>query len=103
MSLKKLRYTIRKVILENNQELKVVKAMKIGLDHLNKYRIYLSDGSVDYAEGKNAVVTNSNQADYKCSNLIGIIKSESNLTYDFVGVNCDGYMWIDAKSFKLVN
>jgi hypothetical protein len=98
-----LRNIIKDLINENFQNLKVIKATQVGLDHLNRFKIYLSDGSVDYVEKKNAIVTNSNQSDYKCSNISGIIQSESNFTYSFIGVNCDGYTWIDVKSLKVVN
>ena len=103
MNRDKLRIQIRNMIIENEQKTTVTKAVKIGLDHLNKYRIHLSDGSVDYAEGKNIIITNSQQTDYKCSNINGIVKSESNLGYEFTGVNCDGYIWIDPKSLKLLD
>lgn len=98
-----LRKKIRSLIFENDQKLSVVKCIKIGLDHLNKFRIHLSNGSIDYADSKNILITSSIQADYKCSNLEGIIKSESNLEYRFTGVNCDGYVWINAKSIQLIN
>jgi len=98
-----LRNIIRDLITENFQDLKVVKTTQVGLDHLNRFKIYLSNGAVDYVDKKNAVVTNSNQSDYKCSNISGIIKSESNYTYGFIGVNCDGYTWIDVKSLKLID
>ena len=96
-----LRRIIKELIIENFPQLKVVKATQVGLDHLNRFKVYLSDGSVDYVEKKNAVVTNSKQSDYKCSNISGIIKSESNFVYSFIGVNCDGYIWIDVKSLKI--
>lgn len=99
----RLKQKIRNLISENIQDIKVLKAKQTGLDHLNRFKINLSDGSVDYIDKKYAVITNSQQADYKCANIKGVVKSESNLTYEFIGVNCDGYIWIDENSFKLIS
>jgi len=98
-----LRKIIRNLILENDQEIRVIKSKQVGLDHLNKFKIFLSNGAVDYIDQKNAVIINSNQADYKCANIKGIIKSESNLDYSFIGVNCDNYTWIDVNSIKIIH
>ena len=101
MSLKKIRQIIRGIILEKNQELEIKNRKEVGLDHLNKFRIYLSDGSVDIIFKKDAIVTNSSQADYKCANISGEVKSYLNYFYEFTGVNCDNYIWIDINSIKL--
>jgi hypothetical protein len=98
-----LRKIIRNLILENDQKIRVVKSKQVGVDHLNKFKIFLSNGAVDYIDKKNAIITNSSQADYKCANISGIIKSESNFTYSFIGVNCDNYTWIDVNSIKIIN
>lgn len=103
MSHKSLRKLIRKLIFESSQKIEIISRKEVGLDHLNKFRIYLSDGSVDIIFKKDAVVTNSNQADYKCASISGVIKSQLNYHYDFFGVNCDGYVWIDIDSLKLKN
>jgi hypothetical protein len=96
-----LRKTIRKILNEETKDLHVVNCAKIGLDHLNKYRVNLSNDSTDFFENKNIVVTNSNQTDYQCSNIAGYVPSESGFVYEFIGVNCDGYIWLDPKSVKL--
>jgi hypothetical protein len=98
-----LRKIIRNLIIEDFQKLKVINSKQVGLDHLNKFKIFLSNGAVDYIDKKNAVITNSSQADYKCANISGIIKSESNFIYSFIGVNCDNYTWIDVKSIQIIN
>lgn len=103
MSFKNIRKIIRKLIIENNQKLEILKRKEVGLDHLNQFRIHLSDGSVDILYKKNAVITNSNQTDYKCANISGVIKSQLNFYYDFSGVNCDGYIWININSLKIKN
>ena len=54
-----------------------------------------------FFQNKKIVVTNSNQADYQCSNIAGYVPSESGFVYEFIGVNCDGYIWLDPKSVKL--
>jgi hypothetical protein len=98
-----LRKAIRKSLNEEANDLRVEKCVEIGLDHLKKYKINLSNNSTDFFEKKNIVVTNSNQADYKCSNLAGYVPSESGFVYEFTGVDCDGYIWLDPKSVKLTS
>lgn len=103
MNYNKLRKKIRQLINEEKNDLQVTNCVKVGLDHLSKYRVNLSNNSTDYFQKKNMVITNSSQADYKCSNLAGYVPSESGFIYEFTGVNCDGYIWLDPKSVKLSN
>lgn len=98
-----LRKAIRKILNEEANDLRVEKCVEIGLDHLKKYKINLSNNSADFFQKKNIVITNSNQADYNCSNLAGYVPSESGFVYEFTGVNCDGYIWLDPKSVKLAS
>lgn len=113
-----IRSLIRKIIKEEFETIKVVKAYKVGLDHLNYIKIILSNGKEDSVREKDATIISSSAANYNIMNTASGQNNSSCLTtygivpggnpdlrykYSFYGITCGTYNYIDPKTIALAN
>lgn len=112
-----IRDFIRRIIKEELESVEVVKAYKVGLDHLNYIKIILSNGKEDSIREKDATIVSSSAANYNimntasgqnnssCTTTYGIVPGgnpELKYKYSFYGITCGTYRYIDPKTITIV-
>lgn len=101
-----LRDLIRETIKGELESLKVVKAKKIKIDQFGKYSITLSNGMKDSVNINHLDISRKIPNMHGCQNIFGTMKGENEnlgLTYEFEGLECEGYVKLDTEKIKIVN
>lgn len=99
-----LKNLVKKVLKENFGPLSVVKVNRIKIDQFGRYSITLSNGMKDSVNIGNINVLKSVPNMYGCKNIFGTMSGENkelNLTYEFQGIECDGYVKLDTEKTRI--
>lgn len=101
-----LRRFVGKVLKEHFGPLAVEKVNRLKIDQFGRYSITLNNGMKDSVNIGNITVLKSVPNMYGCKNIFGTMSGENrelNLTYEFQGIECEGYVKLDTRKIKILN
>lgn len=98
------RLLVKKTLKEHFESLSVAKVNRVKIDQFGRYSITLSNGMQDSVNIGNINVLKSVANMYGCKNIFGTMSGENkklNLTYEFQGIECEGYVKLDTKKITI--